>query len=435
MTTSAPPALQADQARRRRTSKVHRVPLLMLGSDGEAYVCAPTAFRPSSPLRVLDPPRQGEGDTRTRPRGDAQEERAGGVPRHLRSELERLASGCGVCSALDVRNQPPDPCPAVILTPRRVRMLAWWELMPILHPNHMLSLHAAIVSAHLSGSRTALLAGIPAEFVASVPFASTPAEQILCDLNAMNVACVLADGSVPLLTWLANAIALAGGRREMMIFQEVLNQCDVTGLTRPPSVLLAATTTSLGAIHEKPRTLSIVRIALADKKYWKEDPKPQVYPNGGPIRELCHKHFRLKDPWTRSDLCLDVTLMNRAAEPVMLNDVGVLVVSAAQVCYMYGIGTPKSYAVKIEESYVVQIPKITWKQNRSPFEGTEIRKLNQSIWSGMEDPRYLEPGAPFRFTLQLDRYIRNMPNSAVLRMIADTSLGIVESGPLHCCTG
>src|SRR5262245_14717287 len=187
-----------------------------------------------------------------------------------------------------------------------------WSPMPILHPNHMLSLHAAIVDAHLSESRTALLAGIPAEFVASLPLASTPAEQVLCDLNAMNVACVLADGSMPLLTWLANAIVLAGGRRETMIFQEGLGQCHATGLTKLPSALSVPATMPRDAAHGTVRTLSVVRIALADKKYWQEDPKPKVYNNSYPIDVLCYKHFCLKSHLKRADPCLDITLMNRA---------------------------------------------------------------------------------------------------------------------------
>lgn len=155
--------------------------------------------------------------------------------------------------------------------------------MPILHPNRMLSVHAAIIDAHLSESRIALLSGVPVEFVASIPLASTPAEQVLCDLNAMNMACVLSDGSVPLLTWLANAIALAGGRRETATFQEALGQCDEARSTGWHRTLSVAGTNPLEAVHGKVRTLSVVRIALADKKYWHEKPKA----NSSVSRRMC----------------------------------------------------------------------------------------------------------------------------------------------------
>ncbi|WP_437815466.1 hypothetical protein [Sorangium sp. So ce1078] len=43
----------------------------------------------------------------------------------------------------------------------------------------ILELHAAAVSAHLTGSRDALLAGLGPAFVAGLPHARSPAEQIL----------------------------------------------------------------------------------------------------------------------------------------------------------------------------------------------------------------------------------------------------------------
>jgi Effector-associated domain 5 len=95
----------------------------------------------------------------------------------------------------------------------------------LLNHHEILDLQRAVVSAHLGGSRQGLLAGMPANFVASLPDAKAPGEQVLTDLDVINSAGELGNGSVPLLTWLSNAMLLAGGRQEAGIFQEVLERC------------------------------------------------------------------------------------------------------------------------------------------------------------------------------------------------------------------
>lgn len=95
----------------------------------------------------------------------------------------------------------------------------------LLRHEDILSLRAAAVSAGLTGSRGALLACVPADVVASLPVASIPGEQVLMDLDALNTMSVLADGCVPLLVWLANACALAGGRPESQVFLMVVDRC------------------------------------------------------------------------------------------------------------------------------------------------------------------------------------------------------------------
>src|SRR5688572_21978421 len=86
----------------------------------------------------------------------------------------------------------------------------------------ILELHAAAVSAHLMGSRDALLAGLGPAFVAGLPHARSPAEQILQDLDALNSVGALTDGTVPLAVWLGNAVALAGAREESAVFRRAL---------------------------------------------------------------------------------------------------------------------------------------------------------------------------------------------------------------------
>jgi tetratricopeptide (TPR) repeat protein len=100
----------------------------------------------------------------------------------------------------------------------------------ILSHDEILKLHAAVVSARLTANRTGLLAGLPAEFIATLPQTAMPAEQVLADLDAINAARSLADGSMPIAVWLRNAAVLAGLRSEAAVFEQVCEQ--VRGVTR-----------------------------------------------------------------------------------------------------------------------------------------------------------------------------------------------------------
>lgn len=97
---------------------------------------------------------------------------------------------------------------------------------PVLRHDEILELHRAVVSAQLTGSRAALLVGIDAAFVAALPSAASPSDQILCDLGALNAAGGLADRSVPLAIWLANALTLAGVRKEAAVFRAARARLD-----------------------------------------------------------------------------------------------------------------------------------------------------------------------------------------------------------------
>jgi hypothetical protein len=94
----------------------------------------------------------------------------------------------------------------------------------MLEQDDLLRLHAATISAGLASSsgRSALLANLPPDFVAGLTQAGSPSEQILCDLNALNTAEVLKNGSEPMQVWLANALALTGSRAAGAVFGAAL---------------------------------------------------------------------------------------------------------------------------------------------------------------------------------------------------------------------
>src|SRR4051812_15727946 len=105
---------------------------------------------------------------------------------------------------------------------------------PLSH-DEILNVHAAIVSAHLVESRSALLVGIEPSVVAGLPSAANLGDQILRDIDALNAAGALADGAVPIATWLANAEHQAGVRKEAAVFKALLKQVEGAAVVAAPN--------------------------------------------------------------------------------------------------------------------------------------------------------------------------------------------------------
>lgn len=101
--------------------------------------------------------------------------------------------------------------------------------MGVLDQDEILKVQKALVAAGLADTRGALLAGMSPAFIASLQVTAISGAQILSDLNALNDAGVLSDGSVPIRVWLKNALTLAGPRKEYAIFLEVLTRSTTLG--------------------------------------------------------------------------------------------------------------------------------------------------------------------------------------------------------------
>jgi Effector-associated domain 5 len=80
----------------------------------------------------------------------------------------------------------------------------------------------AAVLAGLAQSRGALLAGVDRGLVMELPAARSGRAQLLVDLAELNRITTLADGTVPLVDWLNNAILLAGPRLGAEVFRAAL---------------------------------------------------------------------------------------------------------------------------------------------------------------------------------------------------------------------
>lgn len=69
-------------------------------------------------------------------------------------------------------------------------------------------------------NRMLLLNGILPIYVANLNLLPSPALQLRSDFNSMNSTERLADGSVPLVTWLRNAAALSAGLPDAEVFRK-----------------------------------------------------------------------------------------------------------------------------------------------------------------------------------------------------------------------
>lgn len=97
--------------------------------------------------------------------------------------------------------------------------------MAVFSHDELLALHEATMSADLGAHRDTLLAGVPPEFVLTLPIATTASAQVLSDLDKLNSFGVFNDGTAPLGTWLANAVALSASRPEVEFFRSALEAC------------------------------------------------------------------------------------------------------------------------------------------------------------------------------------------------------------------
>src|SRR3712207_396341 len=79
------------------------------------------------------------------------------------------------------------------------------------------------------GNLGALNAGINPAFVGSFMVGRSPNAKLLTLTARMNETPRLASGQVPLEIWLNNAIVLAGGTKQELVFREALAEMSVSG--------------------------------------------------------------------------------------------------------------------------------------------------------------------------------------------------------------
>lgn len=129
----------------------------------------------------------------------------------------------------------------------------------------ILQIQAAAISAGMAGSQTALLSGLDATLVAGLPHERSPGAQLLATLDHLNTA-KLTDGSVPLHTWLKNAIATAGGKVEQRVFEQAIAALELAIAALRQAAPGSPATTG-AAPPAPPRKKLFVSYSHADKEW------------------------------------------------------------------------------------------------------------------------------------------------------------------------
>lgn len=97
--------------------------------------------------------------------------------------------------------------------------------------------------------RPALLMGLPVHFVGVLPVGLPPLPQLMADLGSMNQVERLADGTVPLQVWLANAATLATGTVQERVFRRALDDVEHRASGAPRLAPAALPETQEAVVH------------------------------------------------------------------------------------------------------------------------------------------------------------------------------------------
>jgi hypothetical protein len=98
--------------------------------------------------------------------------------------------------------------------------------------DELINIHEQAIAAGLHNKRDQMLFGVNSEFVAGLDDVSSPRDQLLSDLNAMNEAGTIIGGAVPLERWLRNAAyAMSTRPDKQRFFRE---RADEAARSAPP---------------------------------------------------------------------------------------------------------------------------------------------------------------------------------------------------------
>ena len=155
------------------------------------------------------------------------------------------------------------------------------------------------------------------------------------------------------------------------------------------------------------------------------------------------QHFKLIKFVHGADPLFDITLVNTMNSPVILSAVGARVLKVAHVMYLYGV--PTAAKIPKSDSYVLEFPDIR-KSMRARPDGDRgprniqldheygSRDIGETVSVKLPDPIYLEPKAPYRYSLFFKNYYKHIPNWARIRMYASTDHGECQSAELGTFT-
>jgi hypothetical protein len=143
-----------------------------------------------------------------------------------------------------------------------------------------------------------------------------------------------------------------------------------------------------------------------------------------------------------ADPSFDITLLDTTTHPIILTAVGIEIVSVSHIFALPG-GAPRAFKIDVTASYTVDIPPI-WEQEQLIEKIQQIGYdlsyippiyLNKKISANHFDPIYVEPQAPFRYTLLLNDYWGRVPNGAIVRLWVQTHHELEQSLEIYLSVG
>jgi hypothetical protein len=176
-----------------------------------------------------------------------------------------------------------------------------------------------------------------------------------------------------------------------------------------------------------------------DKPNWEEKPHIPALMEC-PFPEKSHRYFCLPGGGYDADLFFDVTVLNKSGRAVIFSRIGAEILQVAFEYYgsAYGSVPPAFRPLPAEDGYVLQTPTILQEalsgSGPRPASAGMPVSVNRESWMTLQDPVYLKKGAPYRFILNFKNYQRNMPNHALIQLLAEAGGEVVRSHILHVFT-
>ncbi len=177
-----------------------------------------------------------------------------------------------------------------------------------------------------------------------------------------------------------------------------------------------------------PQIASFARISIDGQNgYWAEESPVPAGRYITPVSQYFHETQLVK---SSPPPTFDITVINNGKVPLVASTLGVEIVYASQVTYVYGI--PRAARIPILDYYSIEMPNlrnITEPQQNSWGEVPWLR-FDIEVSRVLPDPIYMPSKAPFRFHLELAKY-GGMLNEVILNIWLLTDVGRLRSAPLY----
>lgn len=126
-----------------------------------------------------------------------------------------------------------------------------------------------------------------------------------------------------------------------------------------------------------------------------------------------------------------MALINRSDDAVLLTHVGLEIVSLTHLfATPYKGETPQATKVELQDAYDVLIDRDLWSPDAIDPDADAWLEIGASFWTRLDDPVYLQPGAPYRFVLNVSDYEAHLSDHAILRLAIRSADAVVESQPI-----